>query len=157
MKRTTRNSLHLNERSSRIDGFAIASFVAALITLASFPILIYVPSVARLPFPGGPRNSNDANVRIFLALGVFGPILALFFGLIGRARIGGSEGKLRGPRASSRRHCAWVGMGRLSSRRIRGLGLPSGTPNLVTRILVARSVLLRGRRHIPRVWAREFD
>lgn len=96
----------------------------------------------KLPFPGGPSNSNDANVRIFFTLGVLGPILALAFGLIGRARIGGSEGKLRG-RVPYRAGIVFgVGMGSLCCRRIHGPGLPVGTRNPLTLILLTRTVLL---------------
>lgn len=94
--RKTRSSSRLKAGSSRMDGFAIASFVAVLIPIVSFPIVMYVPSVATLPFPGGPRNSGDADIRIFFTLGVFVPILALIFGLIARGRIVGSEEKVRG-------------------------------------------------------------
>jgi hypothetical protein len=86
----------LKERSGRTDGFAIASLVAGLIPIVSFPIVMYVPFVATLPFPGGPRNSGDANVRIFFTLGLVSPILALILGLIARVRSERSEGNVRG-------------------------------------------------------------
>jgi hypothetical protein len=86
----------LKERSGRTDGFAIASVVAGLIPIVTFPIVMFVPFVATLPFPGGPRNPGNANVRVLFTLGLISPILALIFGLVARGRSVRSEGNVRG-------------------------------------------------------------